>query len=142
MLPNSGNSTADEMDATANVEEVAQSLIVRDDGKVLGVSRGDDSDEFTPPGGHVEPSEEPIKAAARELKEETGLDTVTSVPIFSRENDGRMIHVFLCHARGKIESSDEGRAEWITPEKLASGMYGEFYVDLFRSIGLEITQYV
>lgn len=138
VMPNDGGTTANIMDASAELDKVAQALIVNDAGMVLGVSRGKGSDEFTPPGGTVEPGEESVDAAARELEEETGLSAETLMPLFSRVSDDRLVSVFLCKANGKIRSSDEGDVRWIAPQRLMDGRFGDYYTDMFASIGFDV----
>ena len=43
---------------------------------------------WLPPGGHVEPNEDPVQAVLREVQEETGLDVnvVPSAPLFAVED--------------------------------------------------------
>ena len=48
-------------------------FILRDDGHVLAVSRGEDVTDWGMPGGFLERGETPAEGAARELAEETGL---------------------------------------------------------------------
>lgn len=49
---------------------------------------------WLPPGGHVEPHENPLEAAAREVQEETGLDISDALPRPVRL-DGRVISLPL-----------------------------------------------
>lgn len=48
-------------------------ILTREPTLVLGISRGISANVIGIPGGHVEPGEEPSTAAARELREETGI---------------------------------------------------------------------
>jgi len=77
---------------------------------------------YTLPGGHVEKGESFVDAVIRGMKEETGLDIhnpklvgVKQFPI-----DGRYI-VFLFKTTeftGELQSSDEGKMEWISRNDL------------------------
>ena len=60
---------------------------------------------WMPPGGHVEPTENPLEAAIRETREETGLDIAPYLPKSIRYDENRievplpmrMIEVHLSH---------------------------------------------
>lgn len=49
------------------------SIIRRRDGRVLSISRGEDTSDWALPGGHVERGETLPEAMERELREETGV---------------------------------------------------------------------
>ena len=68
------------------------------------------------PGGHVEPRESFVRAAVREVYEETGL-TVENPALcgVKQFQDGRRYVVLLYRASrftGEVHSSDEGRVFW------------------------------
>lgn len=58
-----------------------------------------------PPGGHVEPAENPFEAAVRETREETGLDITSYLPKPTRYDEhrlevplpSRMVEIRLTH---------------------------------------------
>ncbi len=79
-------------------------------------------------GGHVEPGEDVLTAARRELEEETGL-TTNSVPdlrlcgtvvVNTEQNPGIGMYVFTGECReGEPKASTEGTLEWVPMEAIS-----------------------
>ena len=82
--------------------EIAIVVLTDRDGRVLMQHRGPDAQtepgRWTPPGGHLEPGEDPLTAAHRELFEETGLTAALTpcrvVDQVGADGDGVRFHVF------------------------------------------------
>lgn len=110
-------------DRTEKVELTVLCL-VEDGNKILLQNRvKKDWQGYTLPGGHVEKDESFVDAVIREMKEETGLDIKNPVLVGVKQfpiKYGRYV-VFLFKTNefeGELQSSNEGKMEWIEYEKL------------------------
>lgn len=102
--------------------------------KVLAVSSDNDLQDKNMPGGHVDPGEEPIDAAIRELWEETGIVAEEIFPLYTRVDDGYIVTTFrVTKYRGKLRSSPEGVASWSDPRELLNSRYGNYFRDVIKS---------
>ena len=109
---------------TENVELTVLCLI-QDGSRILLQNRvKEDWKGYTLPGGHVEPGESFVDAVKREMKEETGLNIISTKLVGIKQfpiSNGRYI-VLLFKAEeftGSISSSDEGTVEWIETDRLS-----------------------
>lgn len=87
---------------------------------VLAVTRGADVYDLAFPGGKLDPGEQPIEAARREVFEETGLVIGHLNFVTKFENkDGYLVHAFVTDDYdGTVRGSDEGMSLWVEPEDL------------------------
>lgn len=104
-------------------------MIVRKDGKLLLIERAKKPFGFAVPAGHVDGDDTFEVAAARELKEEVGLETVEIKLLTEgrRENPCRRLDgtwhywkIFQIETKGEIERSEDEtkRANWYSLEKI------------------------
>jgi 8-oxo-dGTP diphosphatase len=123
------------------MKDAALSLVISTQGRVLCVSRPEPPFEMAIPGGEVEDGETRQEAAARELFEETGLETRASriVWVGSSPTDGRTVYVYRAWATGTPRAVEPGtRVSWLTPGELVGqgATFGLFTKRMFESVRL------
>jgi ADP-ribose pyrophosphatase YjhB (NUDIX family) len=126
----------------------AVSYIERDDGRILAVWNRR-SNGWAMPGGKVEDGETVGMAQARELLEETGLETAgvslvydapTAIKDSAIPSDrGRHVFVFRVIAAGEPREMEAGcPVRWVTREEfLAESPFREFYREMFAKVPQE-----
>ena len=105
-----------------------------------------DRDTWEIPGGHIEPGEKPVEAAARELQEETGAKAfeLKRICAYSVEHEERTSYGLLFHAQvEKLKKMPNSEISEISlddnlPEKLT---YPEIQPDLFHKVKTELVKY-
>ena len=103
---------------------------------VVMVTRKEEPWAFALPGGKVEPGEEPLMAAVRELHEETNLSTWPSALEVLHDGftaRGKLARVYICRAyAGDPRTMETGvNAEWkVGPLMAHAGAYKGFYFGL------------
>jgi 8-oxo-dGTP diphosphatase len=104
-------------------------------GKVLGVSRKTDPNDFGLPGGKVDEGETLYDAMVREVKEETGLTVLKAKPLFFREDTDFVAVVYLVEQYyGEISTDEAGAVKWIDFEVLKQGSFGDYNTMLEQQI--------
>ncbi len=107
-------------------------MFVRKDGKILVLKRSENKriapGYFHPAGGKVDPSEEPLQAAKRELMEEAGITVknikleavVTEVEPHKPNENWLIFHFSGDYDSGDVKETLEGEFIWLTKKELMS----------------------
>ena len=114
------------------------------DGKILGVSRRHDHNDFGLPGGKIDKGETPIESLIREVKEETGviLNPDGLTPIFERkgETDSLISRTYIYHTNEPLQFTEGihekngGLAKMIEWDDLITGTFGIYNYRLGMSM--------
>lgn len=124
-------------------------VIMREDGKILGVTRR--NCEFTTnqsfqrlfglPGGKVDEYDSTIEyAITRELKEETNLTGMFPFVVHSsyyQSTNSNYIATTFCFKRilGELKNlENEGKLAWVPPYFLTQGLYGDYNIRVFDAM--------
>ncbi len=101
------------MAESARIANAASAVVLRRDGRVLLVQRARAplTDTWTLPGGKLEAGETPEEAAAREVREETGIDVLIGAHLLDVEVASHLIAVFAA----KPAHDDDARLDAAAP---------------------------
>jgi ADP-ribose pyrophosphatase YjhB (NUDIX family) len=113
-------------------------VILDADGRVLLVRRARAPAEgtWTLPGGRVEPGESPAEAAAREVREETGLDVAVGDLLATLPVLGYLVHDFAATVTGGTlrAGDDAADARWYPVSDLGSLELSPGLLDALRAM--------
>lgn len=116
------------------MKEAVCALIFMKSGKILGVSRKNNPNDFGLIGGKVDPGETKAYALQREIYEECGLSIIKGKLIFSRFDDNMRCYTYLCEVEGDIKTNEKGVVKEVTWEELFEGSFGEYNRRLYKSL--------
>jgi 8-oxo-dGTP pyrophosphatase MutT (NUDIX family) len=110
-------------------------VLLFNQGKILGVSRKTDPNDFGLPGGKLDPEEKFEEAAIREVKEETGLDIFGLTPVFYRMDGDFFAVCYVAQWKGEIDNTREsGVVKWVDFEVIKQGSFGQYNTELEKSL--------
>lgn len=113
---------------TKKMKVSAQVVLLNESGYVLGVSRKTNHSDFGLAGGKMEDidNDNPMAAAIRETKEETGLDITNLRLIFAIHKDGYMGYTYLADYSGEINHNEPHVVQWVSFGTLIAGSFGKY----------------
>lgn len=116
-----------------NIKKVAL-LYIKQDDKILVVSRKNDTTKIGLIGGKVDKGETFKTAAIRECLEETGLTAYNLMPIYINAENGFLCVVFKANYKGDINTNENGLVSWANFDLLKNSIFGEFNTSLENTL--------
>lgn len=119
-------------------------LLMRDDGRMLAISRGTDTSSWGLPGGKVEANETLDVAVVRETFEESGYVIAAPQSVYTGFVPGETDYIcttfigrIVAHAPDAPRSVPfEGNVGWVSPGVLATGPFAEYNKALFAHLNI------
>ena len=103
-------------------------VILNDKNEVLAVSRKDDHNDFSLPGGWVDTKDDSLEMAiCREIKEETGLivKPTNLLQVLSMNRGGNMSYsYYVKDYEGEIETDEPHIVKWTDFDEIKDGSFG------------------
>lgn len=120
----------------------ASLAIVQRGGLLLSISRENDHEDWTLPGGKLDPGENWLAGLVREVREETKTEVISAELVHEGESDDlHYVRVYRCRLEEYPETfpeNPEGVVKWVRPEKLVEGCFQKFNLLALSSAGVEL----
>ena len=111
-----------------DIKYTVTAVILNDNNEVLAVSRKDDHNDFSLPGGWVDTKDDSLEMAiCREIKEETGLivKPTNLLQVLSMNRGGNMSYsYYVKDYEGEIETDEPHIVKWTDFEEIKNGSFG------------------
>lgn len=119
-------------------------LLMNNEGLILAVSRGHDTNKWGMPGGKVEPNESLDVAVVRETFEETGYVIAAPQSVYTAFVPGESNFIcttFIAHVAAQTPDAPrshpfEGEVAWVQPGVLAAGPFAQYNRALFDHLNI------
>lgn len=119
-------------------------LLMNDEGNILAISRGSDTDSWGMPGGKVEPNESLDVAVVRETFEETGYVIAAPQSVYTAFVPGESNFIcttFIAHVAAQTPDAPrshpyEGEVRWVDPRVLSVGPFARYNRALFDHLNI------
>jgi ADP-ribose pyrophosphatase YjhB (NUDIX family) len=121
----------------------ASLAIVQKDSLLLSISRENDPDDWTLPGGKLEPGESWLTGLVREVREETGVEVISANLVHEGESDDdHYVRVYSCRLAEYPETfpdNPEGVVKWVKPHELVKGCFRKFNMLALSAAGVRLS---
>ena len=112
------------------IKYTVTAVILNDKGQVLAVSRKDNHNDFSLPGGWVDTKDDSLEMAiCREIKEETGLIVKPNnlLQVLSMNRGGNMSYsYYVKDYEGEIGTDEPHIVKWTDFEEIKNGSFGDW----------------
>lgn len=124
--------------------KAALAVIENEHGLLLAISRENDLEDMTLPGGKLEAGEDWLTGLVREVREETNATIMSAQLVHQgKSDDDHFVRVYRCLIEdyGSIVegSTPEGVVKWVRPRELVLGCFRRFNTTALSSAGIKLS---
>lgn len=114
------------------------------DGKILAVSRKTNRTRFGLVGGKVDPGQTPLDALFAEADQEAGIVPLNPKLVYVALCEGEVTYMcstFMAETfTGELHTEEPIDIEWVNPEVLVDGPFGDYNQGLFETMGIPLRE--